>query len=153
MTTAIDSAIARLQDISQALTGITIKSAPDYPIENVDPLPMSVAYVSAGRFEALNATTTLLFPTVNVEFHFSRLNLKQAYQQINAVVFEYAQRLAGDPKLNGTVDTIFTNDDGSIPFTVRPFNWGKPAGSNVDFFTQMLLFEIPIKIMTTPTAP
>ena len=151
MTNAIDNAIARLQDISQAITSVIIKSAPDYPIENVDPLPMSITYLAGGRAQALNASTLILFPQVNVEFHFSRLNLKQAYTQINSVALEFSQRLSGDPTLNGKVDTIFTSEDGTLNYTVRPFNWGKPAGSNVDLYTQMLMFEINMKIVSTPT--
>lgn len=152
MTNVIDNAVARLQDISQAMTSVTIKSAPDYAIENADPLPMSVAYLASGSFQAMNATTTIFLPVINVEFHFSRQNLKQAYKDIYAVALEFSQRLHGDVTLNGYVDTIFTSDNQSIPYTVRPYSWGKPTNTAPEFFTQMLLFEIPFKYITTPTS-
>jgi hypothetical protein len=153
MTNSINNAIARIQDISLAMTSVKIKSAPDFPIENIDPLPMSVAYLAGGRAQAVNASTVNFFPNVNVEFHFNRLNLKQAYQQINAVALEFSKRICGDVNLQGIVDTAITSEDSSFPFTVRPYNWGKPHGSNVDFFTQMLLFELSLKIIEVPTAP
>ena len=150
MTNALDNAIARIQDIALALTSVTVRSAPDYPIENVDPLPMAVTYTPAGNATALNSSTLLFFPTVNVEFHFSRTNLKQAYQQINAVALESSQKIAGDPTLNRTVDTALANAEGKLFYTVRPYNWGKPTGSNVDFYTQMLMFELNLKVVESP---
>ena len=148
---ALDNAIARLQDISQAMTSVTIKSAPDYPLENEEPLPMSVAYLASGSFEAVNISTIKFLPRVNVEFHFSRVNLKQAYQQINAVALEFSQRLQGDPTLNAMVDTIYGTGDDTIPFTVRPFVWRERTATMSAFATQMLLFEITLKILESPT--
>ena len=143
MTNAIDNAISRIGDLAQAMTGTTIKSAPDYPIENVDPLPMCVAYVSGGNFQATNASMLLNFPNISCEFHFSRVNIKQAYQQINAVVYEFPQRLAKDPTLNSTITTIVFGENGTLPYIVRPFDFGKVQ-------TQMLMFTIPIKILESP---
>ena len=62
---SIDNAIARLQDLAAACTSLTIKSAPDYPIENADPFPFSAAYISSGEFKATNANTTHLFPVIS----------------------------------------------------------------------------------------
>lgn len=152
MSNAIDNAVNALQALSLAMTSVDIKSAPAYPIENIDPLPMSVAYLAAGNLMKINYGMLEIFPQINVEFHFSRLNLKQAYQQINAVAYEFSQRLSGDPTLSGAVDTLFSADAG-VPFAVRPYNWGRPQGSNVDFFTQMLLFEIVVKIVESPITP
>lgn len=143
MTNAIDNAIARIQDIALAMTSVSIKSAPDYAIENADPCPFSVAWVGSGTFRATNATQMHNFPAINVEFHFSRINLKQTYQQINAVVYEFSSRLAADPTLNGTVMTIVFGQDAEIAYTVRPMEWGKVT-------TQMLMFTVPVKILQTP---
>lgn len=142
--TTIDNAIARLQDLVQECTTLTIKSAPDYPIENADPFPMSVAYISGGDFEFTTSTMTRIFPTLTLEIHFNRTNLKLAYQSINAIALELPRRLAKDPTLNGTVDTIIATKDRRIPFTVAPFEFGAVK-------SQMLRFDIPIKTLQTPT--
>lgn len=143
--TTIDNAIARLQDLVQEITGLTIKSAPDYPIENADPFPMSVAYLSSGEVEFRNANLTRIFPVISLEIHFSRVNLKNTYQNINAVALELPRRLAKDPTLNGTVATIVSTAENRIAWTVAPFDFGK-------VMSQMLKFDIPVKTLQTPTS-
>lgn len=143
MANAIDNAIARIQDIALAMTGITLKSAPDYPIEAPDPLPFGAAYLTGGEFRVTNATMHHNFPNIRVEFHFSRVNLKQAYQQINAVALEFPKRIAGDPTLNNTITTVLAGIEHPIPYEVRPFEWGQIA-------TQMLAFTIPLKTLQAP---
>lgn len=154
----IDTAIARLQDIALALSTIpdvagnliAIKSAPDYPIENLDPLPMVSTYLSGGEFHLTNATIHHNFPVIAVEFHFSRVNLKQAYKQIYAVAVEFPQRLAGDPTLNGSIQTIVGGGDNPIPYTVRPFVWKEQTQTQAQLLTQMIRFDIPIKLLKAP---
>jgi hypothetical protein len=141
MSNAIDSATARIQDIVLAMTGITIKSAPDYPIENADPFPFVASYAGDGTATAVNATLLENFPALFVEFHLSRVNIKQMQQQINAVVYEFPARLAGDPTLAGYVDTI----NFPISYTVAPFNWGKVQ-------SQRVLFTLPVKVKENPVA-
>jgi hypothetical protein len=143
VTNAVDNAIARVQDIALAMTTITIKSAPDYPIENVDPLPMVSTYLAGGQFRLTNATIHHNFPALRVEFHVSRVNLRQAYQQINAIALEFPKRLAGDPTLNGTITTVLATEDSPIAYEVRPFEWGQVT-------TQMIAFTIPIKTLQAP---
>jgi len=150
MTNAIDDAVTRLQEISRSLSTVSIKSAPDYPLENEEPLPMSVAYLAGGSYEAVNKDTLKFLPKINIEFHFSRTNLKQAYQQINAVALEYSRRLQGDPTLNAAVQTIYGAGDDTVPFTVRPFIWRERMTGMSAFSTQMLLFEITLKTLETP---
>jgi len=143
--TAIDNAIARLQDLVQECTGVTIKSAPDYPIENADPFPMSVAYISGGSARFTNASTTHIFPVLSLEIHFSRVNIKNTYQNINAIALELPRRLAKDPTLNATVSTILATNDQPLTWTVSPFDWGKVQ-------SEMLKFEIYLKTLQTPTS-
>lgn len=143
--TTIDNAIARLQDLVQECTTLTIKSAPDYPIENADPFPMSVAYISSGEVEFTNASMTRIFPVLSLEIHFSRVNIKNAYQNIDAIALEFPRRLAKDPTLNGTVSTVIATKDQRLPFEVSPFDWGKVQ-------SQMLKFTIPFKTLQTPTS-
>jgi len=146
MASEVANAVARVQDIVQTFTTVTFKSYPDFPVENADPFPMSIAYMSGGTFIASNASTTHLFPIIRVEFHFSRVNLKKVYQDIYNVAIEFSRRLAGDPTLNGTVTTIVSTDDQPLQFTARPFDWGTVV-------SEALIFEIPIKLLKAPITP
>jgi hypothetical protein len=138
------AAIQRVNALALAMTSVTIKSAPDYPIENADPFPMVITYLQGGTLEFGTADTLYLFPTLAVEFHFSRVNLQETYRQINLVVPEFSKRLAGDPTLNGNVSTVQAGDDNPLAFSVRPFEWGSVK-------SQMVLFTLPYKVMETPT--
>lgn len=135
----VDSAIARLQDLVQACTAVTVRLAPDYPISDASMLPLSIAHLVEGSGQADTADQTRLLLTANVDVHFARQSLKDAYQKIDAIAVEYLQRLAGDPTLNGTVDTIVF----PVTFTVSPAQW-----DNVQ--TQMITFVIQFKELTTP---
>lgn len=141
MSNAIDTATARIQDIVLAMTGITIKSAPDYPVENADPFPFVASYANAGEFNVPSKGWLTNFPVIAVEFHLSRVNIKQMQQQINAICYEFPQRLAADPTLNGTIDTIRF----PVAYTVEPFAWGQVV-------SQRVLFTLPVKILETAQA-
>ena len=148
MTNAIDNAIARIQNIAAALstippTGTTMHAEADYPTEAAQPFPLCVSYLAAGRFRAPNATIHHNFPVIKIELHFSRVNLKQAYQQINAAALEFPKRLAADPTLDGTVQTIVFGQESEIEYGVRPFEYGTIK-------SQMLEFDIPLKLLQAP---
>jgi hypothetical protein len=143
---SVDGAIARLQALARACSSVTIKSAPDYPVENAEPLPFSIAHLVSGNGIAQNATSTKLIMTAGVDFLFTRDNLKLAYQQSDAIAFEYMQRLHGDPTLNGTIDTIIMTNDQPATFSVEPFEWGAVT-------LHGLLFTIAFKTLETPMAP
>lgn len=135
----VDTAITRLQAIALSCTSVTIKAAPVTPPEDASILPLAIAHIMSGSGQADNATTARLLLTVNVDFHFSSVTLKSAYQQIDAIIPEYLQRLAGDPTLAGSVETI------NFPVNVRV----QPATWN-DVVTEMVTFEIPLKFLETP---
>jgi hypothetical protein len=135
-------AIARLQDIVAACTSVTFKSAQDYPVDNIEPFPFSVAYIGGGTWRKVNSTTVIILPVINWELHFSRVNIKQAHQQIDALCIEIPRRLSADPTLNGTVDTIVMDEP--LVMEVRPFVWSATVTS------EMLKFSIPIKTLQTP---
>ncbi len=135
----IDDAIKKLQAHALACTSTTIKAAPDYPPEDASILPLAVAYIAEGTGQADNATTARLLLTVNVDIHFSRVSLKSAYTQLNAIIPEYLKRLAGDPTLGGTVETI----NFPVSFRVVPAEWGS-------LVTSMAQFQVPLKFMETP---
>ena len=136
---AVDLAIERLQDLALASTDVTIKAAPDYPVSDAGVLPISIAYLSSGEADCMESSTVRFFPSVNVDFHFSSISLKNAYTQINACAAEFARRLGGDPTLDGSVDTITF----PVSFIVGPAQW--------DSITTMLLrFTIPLKTLESP---
>lgn len=137
----VDNAIARMQDLALACTTVTIRNAPDYPVSDASMLPLSIAHLVEGSGQADTADQTRLLLTANVDIHFNRSILKDAYQKIDAVAVEYLRRLAGDPTLNGTVDTIVF----PVTFTVTPAQWDAVQ-------TQMISFVIQFKELTTPTA-
>lgn len=142
--TTIDNAIARLQDIVQECTGVTIKSADDYPKEVADAFPYSIAYVGSGNARFTNSSTTHIFPTLILEIHFNRTNLKYAYQCINAIALEFPRRLAKDPTLNGTVSTVIATESSPLNWEVGPFEYNTIK-------SQVLKYEIPFKTLQTPT--
>ena len=141
MPNNIDNAISRLQALALQCTSATIKAAPNYPIEDASVLPLAIAHLSTGEVNADNSNTARIKPTINVDFHFSRISLKNAYTQIDAIAQEFSARLCGDPTLNGTVSTIIF----PISFSVSPTQWDK-------IITQMLTFTIPVKVLTNPQA-
>ena len=157
---SVDNAIARIQDIALALSTIpdangniiSIRNAPDYPIDSPPAWPACITHLSGGEFLLTNRTVHHNFPMIASEFHFDRVNLKQAYKQINAVVIEFPQRLAGDPTLDGTVDTIVGGADSRITYAVRPFVWKEQTGTSPAIVSQMLMFAIPIKLLKAPVA-
>jgi pyruvate/oxaloacetate carboxyltransferase len=136
----IDDAVVKIQTHALALTSETIRSAPSKPVESADVLPLAIAYIAEGTAQADDYTTARLLLTVNVDFHFSRTRMKEAYTQLNNIIPEYLKRLAGDPTLGGTVDTIIY----PISFTVGPAQWDAVV-------TQMVSFSIPLKFIETPT--
>jgi hypothetical protein len=136
----IDDAIARLQTIALACTATTIKAAPNYPVMDAAVLPLAVAHITAGTGQADDATSARLLLTVSVDVHFNRQSIKDAYTKIDKFIPEYLQRLAGDPTLNGKVDTIVF----PVSFVVVPTQWDQVT-------TQMVSFQVPLKFIQTPT--
>lgn len=144
MTNSIDSAVARIQDLAQAVTSVTIKTAPDFPVDVAPQLPACITHFTGGS-GWVNARTLQFMPTISVDFLFSRTNLKQAYQQSDAVALEFMQLLAGDPTLNGTVDTIQISRDNPVSFEVGPVVWG-------DVTLHMLSFSVGVKTLESITS-
>lgn len=135
----IDTAIAKLQDHIQACTTVSVKLAPDYPVSDASMLPISIAHFVEGSGQADDATSVRLLLTANVDVHFSRQSLKDAYQKIDAIAVEYLQRLSGDPTLGGAVDTIIF----PVTFSVIPAQWDAIQ-------THMITFVVSFKELTTP---
>lgn len=135
------SAIQRLQALALACSSndVTIRRAPDHPVEDAGVLPMSIAHLASGTGNTNNATTLQFMPVVNVDFHFNRAYLKEAYADIDEIALTYSQRLAGDPNLNGTVDTV-----------VFPISFEVGVVDYDAIQTLMLRFSVPLKTLETP---
>ena len=136
----IDDAITKLQAHALALTDTEINGAPDKPIESASVLPLAIAHISEGTSQADDVTANRMILTISVDIHVNRNIMKSAYTQINNIVPEYLNRLAGDPTLGGTVDNIVF----PVTFAVSPAVWDAVT-------TQMISIKVPIKIRTTPT--
>ena len=136
----IDDAVQRLQTIALAITSETVRGAPSYPVEDASVLPLAIAHIASGSGQADEATTARLLLTVNVDFHVSRVSMKSAYTQLNNIIPEFLRRLAGDPTLNGNVDSIVF----PVTFNVSAAQWDRVV-------TQMASFAVPLKFRETPT--
>ena len=136
----IDNAVQRLQTIALAITSETVRGAPSYPVEDASVLPIAIAHIASGSGQADESTTARLLLTVNVDFHVSRVSMKSAYTQLNNIIPEFLQRLAGDPTLNGNVDSIVF----PVTFNVSAAQWDRVV-------TQMASFAVPLKFRETPT--
>lgn len=136
----IDDAITRLQYHALAITSTTIRGAPSYPVEDATVLPLAIAYIAEGSGNVDDSSTARLLLTVKVDFHVNRMSMKSAYTELNNIVPEYLKRLAGDPTLNGKVDTIIF----PVTFMVMPAQWDRVV-------TQMASFTVPLKFRETPT--
>lgn len=136
----VDDAIDRLQTLALACTTVNVRGAPSKPVEDASVLPLAIAHITEGSGSADDASTARLLLTVNVDFHFNRVSMKGAYTEINKLIPEYLQRLAGDPTLNGKVDTIIF----PVTFSVSAAQWDRVT-------TQMVSFRVPMKFIESPT--
>ena len=136
---SIATAITRLQALALACTDI--KAAPSTPVEDAGVLPISIAHLTAGQFSADDATAYRGLHVINVDFHFARMSMKDAYTRIDRLIQEYAGRLAGDPRLANAVDTIVF----PVPYSVSAVQWDSVA-------TQMVSFQVTIKIREASTS-
>jgi hypothetical protein len=135
----IDDAIVKLQAHALALSTVTIRGAPSYPVEDAAVLPLAITHIESGTGQADDASTARLLITLSVDFHVDRLSIKSAYTQLDLIIPEFLKRLAGDPTLGATVDTIVF----PVTFQVMPAQWDKVV-------TQMVSFKVPVKYREGP---
>jgi hypothetical protein len=133
----IDNACQRLQTLALSCTDVTIKAAPNYPVEDANILPLAIAYPDIGTSHGDDAGSLRMLINLKVDIHFSRVSIVEAYKKINLVIPEYLKRLGGDPTLNGTIDTI----NGDVSFAVLPMLYNTIP-------TQAVSFTIPVKVRT-----
>ena len=135
------TAIQRIQALALASSS-DLKLAPDTPITNAAALPISLAHLGSGQSNAANSTTNVFIPNITVSFYFNPSSLQKAFTQIDTIIPAFANRLAGDPNLNGTVDTV-----------VFPITWTDPAAAELGGIDCLLVeFTIPIKTLETPVS-
>lgn len=139
MSSIIDDAILKLQTHALALTSESIRGAPNHPIEDASTLPLAITYIAEGNGGAQDASTAQMLFTVNVDFHVNRSPIKFAYSQLQNIIPEFIKRLAGDPTLGGTVDTITF----PVNFVVQPAQWDTVV-------TQMASFKVVLKFRKDP---
>jgi len=135
----LDDAIVKLQAHALALATITVRGAPSYPTEDATVLPLAIAHVANGTGQADESTTCRMLVNLKVDFHVSRQTMKGAYTQINLIIPEFLERLAGDPTLGATVETIVF----PVSFEVSPVQWNTIP-------TQMVSFTVPVKYRESP---
>lgn len=137
MSSEIDNAVQRLQALALSSTDVTIKAAPNYPIEDANILPLAIGYIASGQSVEESADTNRMILQLKVDVHFSRVSIVEAYKKINAFIPEYLKRLGGDPTLNSTVDTIVY----PVTFDVLPMLYNTIP-------TQAVSFTVPVKVRT-----
>lgn len=133
----IDAAVQALQSLILSSSDTTIRAAPDYPIDDANLLPLSIAYISSGQSTAEDSGSVKMILTLKADVHFSRVSIVEAYKQISKFVPNFLKRLAGDPTLSGTVDTVVY----PVSFDVIPMQYNM-------IVTQAVSFSIPVKIRT-----
>ena len=139
MSKIVDKAINAIQNLALEIQPINIKAAPDYIPESAAVLPLAATHITGGTGSADDATQARLLLNINCDIHIQRDNIAFAYRQTNSIIPDFLQRLAGDPTLDGTVQTII------FPVTVTV----SPADYN-GIVTQMISFTIPIKFLEEP---
>jgi len=135
----IDDAVLKLQTHALALATVKVRAAPSYPVEDATVLPLAIAHIMEGSGQADEATTARLLLTVGVDFHVNRTSMKGAYTTLDLIIPEFLKRLAGDPTLGATVDTIVF----PVTFTVTPAQWDSVV-------TQAVFFRVPLKFREDP---
>jgi len=140
MRSVIDQAINAIQNMALEIQPIDIKAAPDYPVDSALILPLAITHITGGTGQADDSTQARLLLDVNCDIHLQRENIAMTYQQINQIIPDFLKRLAGNPTLDGTVQTI----NFPVSVTVQPVDFnGIP--------THMVSFAIPLKFLETPT--
>ena len=140
MSKIVDRAIDAIQNLALEIQPVDIKAAPSYPMESASILPLAITHITGGTGSADDATQARLLLDITCDIHLQRDNIAFAYQQTNRIIPDFLQRLAGDPTLDGTVQTII------FPVTVSV----QPSDYN-GIVTQMVSFNIPLKFLETPT--
>jgi len=141
----VATALTRLRALASGCTSVTIKSVPVTPKENIDPLPMAVVRIESLTGHVENMALYCLVTAV-VEFHFSRVNIKQSYEQSDAIFVEFMQRLGGDPTLGGAVSTIQVSRESPVQANAGVTEWQDVTTRTIQF---LVTFKSVMDTLTT----
>lgn len=136
----LSAAVARVQAIAKQCTGM--KSTPAQPTETVEVLPITISWPEDGTLTPNDATFTTGLHTIRCEMHVNRAMLRLAVQTLTGWAEQFPKLLAGDPTLDGAVDTIVF----PVTYTVQSIQWD-------DTPTLALVWRVPVKILAAPTTP
>ena len=105
MAVSLAGAIARVQTLADAITGI--KLVPDYPPEKLATAPAAVVYMGAGEWHC-EAMQKRWRGNVMVEVLVGRNqpDIPAAYKLLTGFAEAFANKLESEPTLNGTCDQI-----------------------------------------------
>lgn len=136
----LTTAVARVQAIARQCTGV--RASPAQPTESADVLPVAISWPENGTLTPNDATFTTGLHTIRCEMHASRDMLKDAVQKITGWAEQFPKHLAGDPTLDGAVDSIVF----PVTYSVQSIQWGETP-------TLALVWQVPVKILAAPTTP
>lgn len=138
----IAGAITNLQTLVGAIAGI--RSAPDYPPDNLSTFPVAVAYCESGRFQSESYGAYVGFHVLALEIHWKRSAPLRALVETTTPYAESVyEAIIADVTLSGAIDSM---EPGDITYTHGPMAYGEPP---VDTFGYRFL--IPIKVKGTYT--
>ena len=106
MPETLNGAIQRIQALALSTTDVTVNKADSYPTEDAGMMPMVVTYLQGGRVVTEASGIVRLLYDVHADAYFNITSLADAYTLANLFVPEFSRRLAGDPTLNGTCNSI-----------------------------------------------
>lgn len=101
---ALQDAIAKVQDIAGAVSGI--RAHPEYLPESINKFPFLVCYAGSGSFEIGPSGVMKGLHNIILELHVSRQNLPQDAKNVMQYSDSIPLALMADPTLGATVSTI-----------------------------------------------
>lgn len=141
MTTLV-AAIAAIQDVAGAMSGIRI--APDYAPDAVNVFPAVICYAARGRAGGLGGSTSVeAHHTIYCEIHVARKDLARDLETLMPYVETFTNDILEDVTLGAAVDCI----DGEITWELLERTMDAAGAVK----TLCLRFTIPVKLINAIT--
>lgn len=101
----VQDAIAAIQDIWEALTGI--RAAPDYAPDKLPVLPAVITYPVRGTLEGMGGSTSSRDEhTIYSEFHIARKDLARDLTTLIPFIDTFRNEIVGAPLLSDSVTSV-----------------------------------------------